>query len=123
MHYFALPFVAEPQEHPTFKGLFQSSNWDRLRNDLEVYLNDLRRSGQFSSELVSLVLAHNYATSESGEASQESNNLYRQVLAREQDAVKTRKKYAQLVANHQQLRKDYQKLIGKIYNVCTRCKK
>lgn len=88
--------------------LLQSSNWNRLRNDVECYLQELRQSDKFSSELVKLVLAQSGAASGT-----RRNELFHQILAREQDAAKTKKKYSQLMASHQQLRKDYQKLIGK----------
>ena len=42
IHYFALPFVAEPENHATFKKLFEEETWIRLRVDLEGYLNTLR---------------------------------------------------------------------------------
>ena len=140
IHYFALPFVSEPQNHPTFKGLFQvsltnqiseyfdsiwffqPSSWDRLRVDLEAYLSDLKSSNRFSSELVRLVLAHCSAKQGASASLSElnadgangtrRNELFQQIVLREQDAAKTKKRYSQLMANHQQLRKDYQKLIG-----------
>ena len=74
----------------------------RLRSDLAGYLTDLRLSGQFSSELVRLVLVNAMGTGE----------LYQEFIAKEQDALKMRRKHSELIASHQALRKDYQKLIG-----------
>ena len=41
-----------------------------------------------------------------------TNNFYLQVIARDADAKKVRKKYSELVHGHQALRRDYQKLIA-----------
>lgn len=95
----------------------------RLRGDLVSYLQDLRLSGRFNSELVRLVLAHTWQQQEgrqtkatsaavTGGAGGGRADLYRQFVARERDAAKTRRRHAQLVASHQQLRRDYQKLIA-----------
>ena len=84
---------------------FQHSTWLRLRGDLNSYLRDLKLSEQFSSELVKLVLLNSIGS---------GKELYQRFVMKEQDAQKMRKRYSQLVANHQQLRKDYQKLIGKL---------
>ena len=83
----------------------QHSTWLRLRGDLNSYLRDLKLSEQFSSELVKLVLLNSIGS---------GKELYQRFVMKEQDAQKMRKRYSQLVANHQQLRKDYQKLIGRI---------
>ena len=103
--YFALPFVQDPAEHPTFKGLFQGSSWRRLRGDLSDYLHELRQGDQLGSRLVQMVLTSG------GSAAREAADFYLQVIARDADAKKVRKKYAQLVHGHQALRRDYQKLI------------
>ncbi|XP_059085904.1 lisH domain-containing protein ARMC9-like [Tigriopus californicus] len=105
IHYFALPFVTNPQDHPTFKGLFEYNNWMRLRNDLRTYLSDIRLSEQFSSKLMKLVLMNSIGP---------GKEIYQHFVMKENDAMKLKKKYSVLVANHQQLRKDYQKLIGKL---------
>ncbi|TRY79934.1 hypothetical protein TCAL_13091, partial [Tigriopus californicus] len=102
IHYFALPFVTNPQDHPTFKGLFEYNNWMRLRNDLRTYLSDIRLSEQFSSKLMKLVLMNSIGP---------GKEIYQHFVMKENDAMKLKKKYSVLVANHQQLRKDYQKLI------------
>ena len=41
-----------------------------------------------------------------------TNHFYLQVIARDADAKKVRKKYSELVHGHQALRRDYQKLIA-----------
>lgn len=80
----------------------------RLRSDLDSYFEELRLSGRYSSELVRLVLSHGHQGQGQG------RDLHQQFVAREEEVARLRKKYSQLVANHQQLRKDYQKLIGKM---------
>ena len=75
----------------------------RLRSDLAGYLTDLRLSGQFSSELVRLVLVNAMGT---------GKELYQEFIAKEQDALKMRRKHSELIASQQALRKDYRKLIG-----------
>ena len=87
--------------------LFQHSTWLRLRADLDSYLRDLRLSEQFSSELVKLVLLNSVGS---------GKELYQRFVMKEHDAQKMRKRYSQLVSNHQQLRKDYQKLIGTLHD-------
>ncbi len=90
---------------------FQPNNWVRVREDLTAYLQDLRLSGRYSSELVHMVLA--YAQLPGRHKSDQQRLLYQQIVAKERDAQKVRRRYAQLAAGHQQLRRDYQKLIGK----------
>ena len=79
-------------------------------------MQELSISDTFSCELVRLVLAQKVtmtSSASSGSSSSAGDQIYQQYVVREQDAIKMKKKYTQLMANHQQLRKDYQKLIGK----------
>ncbi len=76
----------------------QSDNWLRLRGDLCNYLQDLRLSGRFNSELVRMVLAHAWQQHQQqqqqggGGAKLQGGgsrvDLYRQFVARERDAAR-----------------------------------
>ena len=88
------------------------------------------KSGRFNSELVRLVLAHAWQQQQQQQQQQQDGvraatagggtkvDLYRQFVARERDAARTKRRYSQLVATHQQLRRDYQKLVRRT-KICT----
>ena len=88
------------------------------------------KSGRFNSELVRLVLAHAWQHQQQQQQQQQDGvraatagggtkvDLYRQFVARERDAARTKRRYSQLVATHQQLRRDYQKLVRRT-KICT----
>ena len=96
--YFALPFVANPQSHPTFEHLFQPPAWRDLRNDVVNYVLDLR-AGFYDSALVSLICS--------------SGTEF--LVTKEQETETLRKKYMNLIERHNALRKDHHKLIGWSY--------
>ena len=46
------------------------------------------------------------------------NLVLKQLIARDKEALSMKKSYSHIVHKHQQLRKDYQKLIGKVQDEC-----
>lgn len=105
--YFALPFVRNPKAHPTFRHLFHPDGWARLRKDLIGYLLSLRFSGAFASPLGRLVAQGGHAGATEEDHPPPSS---------ETDSEELRRSLAEVTRKHQTLRRDYQKLMGRIGN-------
>ena len=82
---------------------FQATNWMRLRSDLGAYLDELREKGAHESDLAKLIKSH---ISDKDQSHQES-------LEKQKELERMRQVHSQLVASHQKLKNDHQKLIGK----------
>ena len=75
----------------------------RLRSDLGSYLDELREKGAHESDLAKLIKSH---ISDKDQSHQES-------LEKQKELERMRQVHSQLVASHQKLKNDHQKLIGK----------
>lgn len=75
----------------------------RLRSDLSSYMEDLREKGAQDSDLAKLVKLHLF----NDRQKQDEN------LEKDAELERMRQVYSQLVSNHQKLKNDHQKLIGK----------
>ena len=75
----------------------------RLRSDLGAYLDELREKGAHESDLAKLIKSH---ISDKDQSHQES-------LEKQKELERMRQVHSQLVASHQKLKNDHQKLIGK----------
>ena len=82
---------------------FKATNWMRLRSDLGSYLDELREKGAHESDLAKLIKSH---ISDKDQSHQES-------LEKQKELERMRQVHSQLVASHQKLKNDHQKLIGK----------
>ena len=79
----------------------------RLRSDLGSYLVELREKGAHESDLAKLIKSH---ISDKDQSHQES-------LEKQKELERMRQVHSQLVASHQKLKNDHQKLKIHIFEV------
>ena len=84
----------------------------RLRADLGSYLDELREKGAHESDLAKLIKSH----------ISDENQSQEEALEKQKELERMRQVHSQLVATHQKLKNDHQKLIGK-YLVPTKIRK